>query len=160
VHGGGDGYVRFLPRRTPATQNERDRSRAGEPGSRGGDVTATVVQHRDQLHHRHQPALERVAPYAGRQPQPHDRALPGAVGVLVGLPGLRRVRRLRRRGTRTWAEAAPLPGSPHLMALRYILPDEHVMEKLMGGKAALLPGERVLIWYDVAAGAVTGILGP
>jgi hypothetical protein len=116
-------------------------------------------------------------------------ALTGVLPVLVWLTGVRRVRRLRRSGVRAWAVAERLPGEQHLMALRYTLPDQRVLEKVVTGKAAaLLPGERVLIWYDpadpgdvlvygrqrrvpglallvtgalfVAAGAVIGILAP
>ena len=116
-------------------------------------------------------------------------ALTGVVPVLVGFTGMRRVRRLRRCGVRAWAVAERLPGEQHLMGLRYTLPDQRVLVKVVTGKAAsLLPGERVLISYDpadpgdvlvsgrqrlvldvallvtgvlfVAAGAVIGILAP
>jgi|SRR6516162_2166921 hypothetical protein len=117
--------------------------------------------------------------------------LAGAVPVLVGLAGMRRVRRLRRAGVQAWAVAMPRPQADgeSLVALQYTLADGRVLEKLTAGKsAALLPGERVLIWYDpadpedvlvyghqrlalnagfviagaalVAAGAVIGILAP
>jgi hypothetical protein len=117
--------------------------------------------------------------------------LAGAVPVLVGLAGMRRVRRLRRVGVRTWAVAAPRPldDGVRQVALQYMLPDGRALEKVTAGKVtALLPGERVLIWYDpadptdvlvhgqpgrvsdlvfvivgaalVAAGAVIGILTP
>jgi hypothetical protein len=64
--------------------------------------------------------------------------LAGVVSALAGITGLRRVRRLRRDGVQA-------------RALRYTLPDGRVLEKLMTAKtAAVLSGERVLIWYDPA----------
>jgi hypothetical protein len=117
--------------------------------------------------------------------------LAGAVAVLVGLAGMRRVRRLRRAGVQAWAVVMPQPqdDGESLVALAYTLADGRVLEKLTAGKiSALLPGERVLIWYDpadpadvlvygrqglvldagfvivgavlVAAGAIIGILAP
>jgi len=80
-------------------------------------------------------------------------ALSGVVPALAGLAGLRRVRRLRRRGVQVWAAAVPdsAPGGERETALQYLLPDGRTVEKLGTGKtAALLPGERVLIWYDPA----------
>jgi hypothetical protein len=77
--------------------------------------------------------------------------LAGAVPLLAGLAGMRRDRRLRRGGVKAWAVAERLPGEQHLMALRYTLPDQRALVKVVTGKAAaLLPGERVLIWYDPA----------
>lgn len=80
-------------------------------------------------------------------------ALSGAVPALAGLSALHRVRRLRRHGAQAWAAAVPdsSPGGERGTALQYRLPDGRTLEKLGAGKAAdLLPGERVLIWYDPA----------
>jgi len=118
-------------------------------------------------------------------------ALSGAVPALAGLAALHRARRLRRHGVQAWAAAVPdsSPNGERGTALQYRLPDGRTLEKLGAGKtAALLPGERVLIWYDpddpqdiliqghdgrgwdlvfvlsgavlVAAGAVIGIAAP
>jgi hypothetical protein len=77
--------------------------------------------------------------------------LTGVLALLVGLTSMRRLRQLRRRGVRAWAVAERLPGEQHLMALRYTLPDQRALVKVVTGKAAaVLPGERVLIWYDPA----------
>lgn len=80
-------------------------------------------------------------------------ALSGVVPALAGLTALCRARRLRRRGVQVWAAAVPdsSPGGERGTALQYRLPDGRTLEKLGAGKtAALLPGERVLIWYDPA----------
>lgn len=80
-------------------------------------------------------------------------ALSGLVPALAGSTALRRVRRLRRYGMRTWATAVPdsSPGGERGPALQYMLPDGRTIEKLGVGKTAdLLPGERVLIWCDPA----------
>jgi hypothetical protein len=74
--------------------------------------------------------------------------LAGVVPALAGITGLRRARRLRRDGVQAWAVAAPRDGG---LTLRYTLPDGRVLEKLTTAKtAAVLSGERVLIWYDPA----------
>ena len=60
---------------------------------------------------------------------------------------------LRRRGVQVWAAAVPdsSPNGERGTALQYRLPDGRTLEKLGAGKsAALLPGERVAIWYDPA----------
>jgi hypothetical protein len=80
-------------------------------------------------------------------------ALSGVVPVLAGLAGLRRVRRLRRDGVQAWAAAVPdsSPGRERGTALQYRLSDGRTIEKLGAGKTAgLIPGERLLIWYDPA----------
>ncbi len=80
-------------------------------------------------------------------------ALSGVVPALAGLTALRRARRLRRHGVQAWAAAVPdsSPDGERGTALQYRLPDGRTIEKLGAGKAAaLLPGERVLIWYDPA----------
>jgi hypothetical protein len=83
-------------------------------------------------------------------------ALAGGLLMLVGLAGLRRVRRLRRDGVKAWAVSVPRPlvGEEGRVALQYTLTDGRVLEKLAhataGKKAALRPGQSVLIWYDPA----------
>ena len=80
-------------------------------------------------------------------------ALSGVVPALAGLTALRRCRRLRRQGVQVWAAAVPdsSPSGARGTALEYRLPDGRTLEKLGAGRtAALLPGERVLIWYDPA----------
>jgi hypothetical protein len=80
-------------------------------------------------------------------------ALSGVLPALAGLGALRRGGRLRRRGVQAWAAAVPdsSPDGKRGTALQYRLPDGRTLEKLGAGKtAALLPGERVLIWYDPA----------
>jgi hypothetical protein len=77
-------------------------------------------------------------------------ALAGVPSALAGLTGMRRVRRLRRDGVRAWATVVlHSADGERQVALRYTLPDGEVLEKPAAGKA-LLPGERVLIWYDQA----------
>jgi hypothetical protein len=82
-------------------------------------------------------------------------ALAGFVSVVVGLSGLRRVRRLRRDGVKAWAVGVPMPLADEegRVALQYTLADGRVIEKLTPaatGKAALRPGQSVLVWYDPA----------
>jgi hypothetical protein len=80
-------------------------------------------------------------------------ALSGVVPTLAGLTSLRRARRLRRRGVQAWAAAVPDSSSngDRGTVLQYRLPDGRTFEQPGAGKtAALLPGERVLIWYDPA----------
>jgi len=83
-------------------------------------------------------------------------ALAGAVAVLAGLTGLRRVQRLRRGGVKSWARAVPWPGGADRdndgepqVVLQYTLPDGRVLERLVPGPSgSLQPGRSVLIWYD------------
>jgi len=87
-------------------------------------------------------------------------AVPGGVAVLAGLSGMRRVRRLRRRGVATWALAVTPPasanrqsaGSPCRQVIRYTLADGRVLEQLTPAPArrstSLRPGQKVLVWYD------------
>ncbi|HSZ41636.1 MAG TPA: DUF3592 domain-containing protein [Trebonia sp.] len=80
-------------------------------------------------------------------------AVAGAVGLLAGLTGSRRVRRLRRGGVRSWAVAVPQPvlgqDDERRVALQYTLADGQVLEKPVPGPArALTPGRSVLVWYD------------
>ena len=88
-------------------------------------------------------------------------ALAGVISAIIGLAGTRRVRRLRREGVEAWAVVVPslpagvVPSPPadgeREVALQYKLPDGRVLEKYSTGRTgALLPGERVLIWYDPA----------
>lgn len=87
-------------------------------------------------------------------------AAPGALAVLAGACAMHRVRRLRRGGVATWARTADAPeprdwqsaGTPRQLVLHYPLADGRVVERLTlaraGRKAALEPGQRVLVWYD------------
>lgn len=114
---------------------------------------------------------------------------PGCLALLAGLSGMRRVRRLRSAGVPTWAltVAPPVsehaPGSPRQILLQYTVADGRVCERTALAakrKAALHPGQKVLVWYDpkdpgdvlvygrwgrsadrafVAAGAVLVLLG-
>jgi hypothetical protein len=92
-------------------------------------------------------------------------ALAGGVALLAGLSGLRRVRRLRRAGLMTWALPVTEPPAAEAAAsgrpaesaspvlLRYALADGQVMERIAPAparRAALRPGQKVLIWYDPA----------
>lgn len=86
-------------------------------------------------------------------------ALAGAVAALVGLAGMRRIRRLRQHGVKTWAtaarrsrgEAARADGEPEPVVLEYTLPNGQVLENFAARHtASLAPGQRVLIWYDPA----------
>jgi hypothetical protein len=81
----------------------------------------------------------------------------GGLAVLAGLSGMHRVRRLRRTGLATWAlTSAPpasddVPGSPRQVLLQYTLADGRVFERsalAANRKAALHPGQKVLVWYD------------
>jgi Protein of unknown function (DUF3592) len=74
--------------------------------------------------------------------------LAGALPVLVGVTGMRRVRRLRQRGVKTWAVATPRPDGGGMM-LRYTLPDGRELVKFTAARTgSLRPGQGVLIWYD------------
>ena len=80
-------------------------------------------------------------------------ALAGIISVIAGLAGIRRIRRLRRDGVQAWAVVVPsnLVGGGREAALQYTLSDGRVLEKGSNRRiGALLPGERVLIWYDRA----------
>jgi hypothetical protein len=86
-------------------------------------------------------------------------AAPGALAVLAGACAMHRVRRLRRSGVTTWARTAEAPassdwqsaGTPRQLLLQYAA-GGHMFERLTlaraGRKAALEPGQRVLVWYD------------
>jgi hypothetical protein len=80
-------------------------------------------------------------------------ALAGVISAIVGLTGKRRVKRLRRDGVQAWAVVVPShpADGEREVALQYTLPDGRVLEKYSAERiGALLPGERVLIWYDPA----------
>src|SRR5262245_33587113 len=80
-------------------------------------------------------------------------ALAGVIAVIAGLSGMRRVRRLRRDGAQAWAVVVPShpADGEREVALQYTLPDGRVLEEhSANGIEPLLPGERVLIWYDPA----------
>lgn len=79
--------------------------------------------------------------------------LAGVIAVIAGLTGLRRVRRLRRDGVQAWAVVLPAhpAATERGIAFQYTLPDGRALEKHSPGRTRdLLPGERVLIWYDPA----------
>jgi hypothetical protein len=82
---------------------------------------------------------------------------PGCLALLAGLSGMHRVRRLRRGGVTAWAlTVAPpaseqVPGTPRQVLLQYTLADGRVFERIALAakrKAALHPGQKVLVWYD------------
>jgi hypothetical protein len=84
-------------------------------------------------------------------------ALTGVPALLVGLFARRRTRQLRRDGVRVWAIAMhrPRDAGGQLVTLQYRLPDGRVVEESAPARAKrreppLLPGNKVLIWYDPA----------
>jgi Protein of unknown function (DUF3592) len=83
-------------------------------------------------------------------------ALTGVPAVLVGLFARRRTRQLRRDGVRVWAVAMHQPhdAGGQLVTLQYRLADGRVVEESAPTRARrrtpLLPGNKVLIWYDPA----------
>ncbi len=88
-------------------------------------------------------------------------AFAGAVAMLAGYSNMRRARRLRSVGQSVWAMAISPSGSaadraegPQRPYLQYTLGDGRVLEQVCPGPlrkaAGLMPGQRVLIWYDPA----------
>ena len=81
-------------------------------------------------------------------------ALTGVPAVLVGMFARRRTRQLRRDGVRVWAVAMhrPRDAGGQLVTLQYKLTDGRVVEESAPSRARrrapLLPGNKVLIWYD------------
>ena len=82
---------------------------------------------------------------------------PGCLALVAGLTGMHRVRRLRRADVTTWAltVATPasehVPGTPRQVLLQYTLADGRVFQRIALAakrKAALHPGQKVLVWYD------------
>jgi len=83
-------------------------------------------------------------------------AIAGCVALLAGVTSRRRAGRLRRHGVATWATviAAARDGDPGATTVQYSLPDgrvaEHRCPAAIRPVRALLPGERVQVWYDPA----------
>ncbi|HUJ05624.1 MAG TPA: DUF3592 domain-containing protein [Streptosporangiaceae bacterium] len=86
-------------------------------------------------------------------------ALVGVLAAMAGLADIRRVRQLRKRGTKTWGMVVSAPASagdrdgdlPRRNLVQYSLPDGRVIERLCPEprKAkALRSGQQVLVWYD------------
>jgi hypothetical protein len=86
-------------------------------------------------------------------------AAPGALAVLAGACAMHRARRLRRAGVATWARTVDAPasgdwqaaGTPRQLLIQYAA-EGRMFERLTlaraGRKAALEPGQTVLVWYD------------
>jgi hypothetical protein len=88
-------------------------------------------------------------------------ALSGVVPFLVGIASRERTRKLRRDGMKAWAVVVPQPRQPadgpgprtagERVSVEYTLPDGRVVEQLVGAAgrkgSALVPGQRILIWY-------------
>lgn len=91
-------------------------------------------------------------------------AFAGGVAVLAGLTAMRRADRLRLRGITAWAtvvrgpDAAADPAGAgdrdYSTLIRYTLADGRIMERRFSAPLrrarALIPGERVQVWYDPA----------
>ncbi len=88
-------------------------------------------------------------------------AFAGGVAMLAGYSDIRRSRRLRSTGQAVWAMAISPPGSaadraegPQRPYLQYTLGDGSVIEQVCPGPlrkaSGLMPGQRVLVWYDPA----------
>jgi Protein of unknown function (DUF3592) len=87
-------------------------------------------------------------------------ALAGGVAALAGLYGIRRARRLRSSGVRTWGMAIRPPASPDMepdgtrgqFLIQYTLADGRVMERITPQPArkqpALRTGQQVPVWYN------------
>lgn len=83
-------------------------------------------------------------------------ALTGVPALLVGVFARRRSRQLRRHGLRAWAIAMHRPQDEggKLVTLQYRLANGRVVEESAPPRARraapLLPGNKVLIWYNPA----------
>jgi hypothetical protein len=89
-------------------------------------------------------------------------AFAGAVAALAGLSAMHRKRRLRRSGLTAWAMVvaspvdpdAPRRDQPLRISVQFDLPDGRVIERTCaesgGNSPTLIPGQRVLVWYDPA----------
>jgi hypothetical protein len=83
-------------------------------------------------------------------------AISGVPAVLTGLFARRRTRQLQRDGVRAWAIAMHRSRDEggRLVTLQYRLPDGRVVEESAPPRARraapLLPGGKVLIWYNPA----------
>jgi Protein of unknown function (DUF3592) len=77
--------------------------------------------------------------------------LAGALAVVVALAGRARARRLRRDGVKVWGTA--VSGTERTL-VRYALPDGMLLERPtrdpLRKSRALLPGQKILVWYDPA----------
>lgn len=87
--------------------------------------------------------------------------LAGSVALLAGVAGARRRRRLRASGHTAWAMVLPTPSDTDEAAagssgvsVQFALDDGRVIERgqprAVRRSAAWRPGERVLVWYDLA----------
>jgi hypothetical protein len=90
-------------------------------------------------------------------------ALSGLVPFLVGVTSRERARKLRRDGVKTWGVVIPQPRLPaddagalpagERVCVEYTLADGRVLEQPVGAAgrrgSALIPGQRILIWYSV-----------
>jgi hypothetical protein len=89
-------------------------------------------------------------------------ALAGAVAALAGFTAARRRRRLRGAGRTAWATVVPAPsdsgerhgGFRRQVSVQFALEDGRIIERRCGQSArklpALDPGQKVLVWYDLA----------
>jgi hypothetical protein len=88
-------------------------------------------------------------------------AIGGCIAGLAGLTSMRRARELRRTGMRAWGMVVPAPAdsedpgrSSRLALIQYALPDGRVLERActrwVSPADRLIPGQRVLIFYDPA----------
>jgi hypothetical protein len=77
--------------------------------------------------------------------------LAGMLAVVVAMAGRARARRLRREGVKVWGTA--VPGSERTVVM-YALPDGVLLERPardpLRKSRALLPGQKILVWYDPA----------
>jgi hypothetical protein len=92
-------------------------------------------------------------------------ALAGALALLVGLAARHHARRLRRDGVRVWAVTMrqSLDDGGEQVTMRYPLADGRAVERPVPARtkraAPLLPGDKVLIWYDPADPAEVLVYG-
>jgi hypothetical protein len=89
-------------------------------------------------------------------------ALSGLVPFLAGPASRERTRRLRRDGVKAWAVVVPQPLLPadgpdpfspgEHVSVQYTLADGRIEEQSAGlagrKRSALVPGQRILIWYS------------
>jgi Protein of unknown function (DUF3592) len=86
--------------------------------------------------------------------------LAGGLAVLVAVTGRARARRLRREGVKVWGTA--IPGTERTL-VQYALPDGALVERPardpLRKSRALLPGQKILVWYDPADPANSVVFG-